>query len=535
MNDYVSLSGGGDYQTALARLMRQQQFADQSQREAMEPLQAPQGAVAPISWTNVLAKAMQGWGARRQSDKIDERYQQLGQQDRDSAQALVRQLTQGTNQVGTPDIAPSTTQINPTMPQLPGGSPPTQQAPVPVQLPGAQGTGMQNTPPSMQQQMAAILGASGGPQTQMIQGAMLPQILNRQNLQEQRAYGEQQAAVRPATPQEKAAAGLDPKTPAMVDAHGNLKPITDPNQITAFQQQELNNQKRGLDIQGQTANKPQFVPYGAGGYMQGGQYHQLPAGAGGLSGGTGVGDPNSGTPALQLGISTNAFNMLTGNTSQVAKGRPQNAANAELDAMFARNNLDPTLVRPQVQAYGKTVEMNTMKANTMDTLAKEALGTIQNYGPVVDQLTGGGNLRLTNKGFELLGAAVNDPTAQKTVFYLNQLRADLAGFNAASGGKIGMHGQTQTDNADYEEANRTIQNGLSSGGARGLAEAVEATRQKNVAVTQQQVEEAQKGIWNALGLGPRYDATHPKHAPQGSHDITPQEAAAELARRKAKK
>lgn len=173
MNSYVNLGGTGDYQTDVARLSRQQQLADQLQREALEPLQAPQGATAPISWTNVLAKALQGWGARRQSDKIDERYQQLGQQDRDASQALLAQLTKQTPAVPGPQ-----TTVSGTLPSLPGQTAPQPQGPqVPMQTPTA--------PPqaalSPQEQMAAILGARGGPQTQMIQSAMLPQLMQRQN------------------------------------------------------------------------------------------------------------------------------------------------------------------------------------------------------------------------------------------------------------------------------------------------------------------------------------------------------------------
>lgn len=175
MNQDVSLSGGGDYQTALARLLRQQQMADQQQREAAEPLQAPQGAVAPISWTNVLAKAMQGWGARRQSDKIDERYQQLGQQDRSAADALVAQLTKQTPAVPGPQ-----TTVSGTLPSLPGQTAPQPQGPqVPVQTP----TAAPQAALSPDQQMAAILAAHGGPETQAIKGSMLPQLMQRQNEQ----------------------------------------------------------------------------------------------------------------------------------------------------------------------------------------------------------------------------------------------------------------------------------------------------------------------------------------------------------------
>lgn len=262
-------------------------------------------------------------------------------------------------------------------------------------------------------------------------------------------------------------------------------------------------------------NKPVQLSYGStlvnpktGQPMGGG----LPGAAPGGSSPFGTGDAASTSINGQLGLSSMGYNYITGNTSQMGM-RDKAMAAKEVDGLIARTGLDASTVKPQVQAFQGAVNMNTLKANTMDTLAKEITGTVQNYGPVIDQLTGNRNLRLTNKGFELFGSATNDPTAQKAIFYLNQMRADMAGFNAASGGKIGVHGQTQTDNADFAKADDVIKAGLSSGGARALGEAVEATRQKNVAVAKQQVIEAQRGIWNALGIGQNFDKTHPQAAP----------------------
>lgn len=304
---------------------------------------------------------------------------------------------------------------------------------------------------------------------------------------------------------------------------------------TAYQQAEIAQQKATTGLGYAQLNKPQFVPYGAPGYLSGGKYTPLPNAGGGA--GVGAPDANSASAPVQLGLSSKAYNLLTGNTAALGP-RDKQAANAELDSFFARSGLDPSSVKPQVQAYSSAINMNTLKANTMDTLAKEISGTVQNYGPVIDKLTGGGNLRIGNKGWELVGSAVNDPTAQQAIVYLNQMRADLAGFNAASGGKIGVHGQTRTDNSDFEKADEVIKNGLSSGGARALADAIEATRQKNVAVAQQQVQEATRGMWSALGIGANYDATHPKPngapAPSGAaqqqgggqpQQLSPQDAA----------
>lgn len=61
--------------------------------------------------------------------------------------------------------------------------------------------------------------------------------------------GRSDKMMRPASVEEKTAAGLDPKTPALVDAFGKLAPITDPNQISAYQNAMLKNaeQRSKLD------------------------------------------------------------------------------------------------------------------------------------------------------------------------------------------------------------------------------------------------------------------------------------------------
>lgn len=188
MNNFVDM-GGGAYAADYARLQRQQQLADALQQQAMDPVQAPQGAVAPISFTNVLAKLVQGYAARRQNERIDERYKGLQAQDRDSANALVRQLTTPGYQPG----AANTTQLDPTTPQLPGQPAPSPQQP--VTLPYANANGQMPAPalPNQQAQLAMLLGADGGPQTQAVRGAMLPQIMQRQNLDYSHQLGREDA------------------------------------------------------------------------------------------------------------------------------------------------------------------------------------------------------------------------------------------------------------------------------------------------------------------------------------------------------
>jgi hypothetical protein len=132
----------------------------------------------------------------------------------------------------------------------PPAAPPVAQMAAPV--PGA-GAGAGPQGPSQQAgqlltpQMAAILSVNSGgdPQIQAIQ-SMLAQ---RAGTLDTRAYEQQQAQMRPATAQEKADAGLDAKTPALINAHGQITPITDPNQLTAYQQAQVKESQSTLAVQ----------------------------------------------------------------------------------------------------------------------------------------------------------------------------------------------------------------------------------------------------------------------------------------------
>lgn len=170
--------GGLPYELQLANAQRQQRLAEQLQQQVQDPIQVQQGggAPAPISWGSVLAKALQGYNASSKEAYARNQLQQIGQQDNQSAQDLARQLTAHT--VGTPSLPAVPGQMDATAPQLPGGPAP---APVsaPASLPATPGGQMGTPDPNAQ--LATLLSAHGGPQTQMIQQAMIPQILGRQN------------------------------------------------------------------------------------------------------------------------------------------------------------------------------------------------------------------------------------------------------------------------------------------------------------------------------------------------------------------
>lgn len=270
-------------------------------------------------------------------------------------------------------------------------------------------------------------------------------------------------------------------------------------------------------------NKPQFVPYGSSGYMQGSQYHPItPGGGAGLTPG---GNPDGKSPQEILGISGNGYNSLTGNYAGMAP-RDKAAAQREVDGMLIQRGLDPSVVRPRVQGLQDTVKTNTIKSNTIDYLTNELKGTIQNFIPVADKIAPN-DFRWGNQGAQYIGTAFNGPDAQQYAYYMTQLRGELAGTIAAAAGKIGLHGQVEADQSHYQEAEKIIKDGLSSGGVRGLAKAVEDTRAKNVRMVQHQSIEAQRGIWDAVGLAPQFDKLHQQQgtptAPNagGGSDVPP--------------
>lgn len=507
------------YDPDAAKIQRQQRLADMLQQQSMEaiPINSYNGIQAPISPFSVLAKALQGYSARKNQEKADQGAQAYRDKDAQSAQALIAAMNKKTG-----GIASMPTTVDGTLPQLPGQAPPQPQPQPqgpqaqgpqpgmpPAQPPQPQGPqaqiqvgGQAPQGPSMQDQLAAILSAHGGPQTQMIQQAMLPQIMQRQNLDYQHKLGRE----------DKAFDNSQPMSTAMGQQIAAQSAAAQRNAQFTNQLPQTANERAVNALGRDQLNKPQFVPYGAPGYMQGSKFTALPGAGGAGSSPFGLGDETSPSLNGQLGMSTNALNLLTGNTAAVAKGRPMDLASREVDEVIKRRGLDPSVVKPRVQAYSDAVKMNTLKSNTMDTLSRELSGTVENISPIADKL-GGGDLRWTKEGVQFVGGLANDPNSQQYAFYLNQLRADLAGFNAVSGGKIGLHGQVMTDNADFAVAERVIKDGLSSGGARGLATAIEATRQKNVGIVEKQSVEAQRGIWQALGLGPQFDKIHGQPEP----------------------
>lgn len=206
----------------------------------------------------------------------------------------------------------------------------------------------------------------------------------------------------------------------------------------------------------------------------------------------------------QTGLSMNGFNYLVGNTSALSRDKvTRNKAAAEAGAFAAKSGTDIASLQSQYKAYNNVLQNNLQKSNQMDILNNELQGTVKNLAPVADNL-GGGNFRWTKDGAQFIGGLANSPNAQQYVTYLNQLRADLAGFNAVSAGKMTENGNARTDESDFHAAEQVIKNGIDSGGANGLAQAIQITGEKNKAVVGHAVDNANRGIWGLFGVGQNY-------------------------------
>lgn len=109
-------------------------------------------------------------------------------------------------------------------------------------LPNVPGVTVSGGTPSFQADPMNLTDALAATKSPELQADYAPGIIKQKM--------EMQAkAVRPATADEKQAAGLSARTPALIDANGTIKPIADPNQITAYQQAELRNQAAGRALQ----------------------------------------------------------------------------------------------------------------------------------------------------------------------------------------------------------------------------------------------------------------------------------------------
>lgn len=232
-------------------------------------------------------------------------------------------------------------------------------------------------------------------------------------------------------------------------------------------------------------------------------------------------DPESGSILAQTGLSMPAYLVLTGKASTLPRDRAtRDAAFTEARNFANKNNVDVSTLASQFTAQNETLQKNIQRANQTRIMENEIGGTIDNLKPVADAARLG-KLRIANVARVWAGQETNDPIVQQYSFQLNQLRSELAAYNGALQGRTGNGLTVQ----DYNEAERVIKSGLSSGAADGLKSAVAAATEKMGGVMNQSIDTARKGVWDLFGVGGRYK---PKFAAPTNKSLpqpkTPEEA-----------
>jgi hypothetical protein len=519
-NQYINLAPTAaplPYELQLAQLQRQQRLADQMRQESTQPIQTPMSGqyAGPISWGSVLGKVLQGVSASMKENRAQGQLKQIGQQDTDSAQALVRQLTQPTYQAGAPSIAPVNTQINPTAPQLPGQGAPAQQAPVPMQLGGEAGsTSATATPPAMPDQLAALLAARGGPQTQMIQQAMLPQILNRQNLDYQNTLNRSNKLW-------ENTLGMSTAEQQRIDAQ---KKAQEDVAAAANKLPQTAAQKATTELGYAQLNKPIVAPFGATFLDPKTRQTFSPGGSGGAE--PIAIDANSNSLNAQTGLSQLAIDRLTNAPNQPRSAALVSKVDQEITNYSIKNNINLATMRARAAGINNVVTYNTVRNNQGTILEREIAGSVQNLGPLLDGVQNG-KIDKANVLNIWAGRQVNDPTAQQVVDQLHRLRSELAGYNAVAGGHLLENGTPHPTPQDTEAAEKTILDGINSGGARAVEQSVGKSAAKNRVVLQGAIDDANQQLWDAFGVGKNYKRTAPPVETGGGNPAPHVQAATE--------
>lgn len=243
-------------------------------------------------------------------------------------------------------------------------------------------------------------------------------------------------------------------------------------------------------------------------------------------------DPNSQSILAQTGLSLPGFMALTGDSSKLPRDKAsRNKAFKEAEEFANKRGVDSATLASQFKAYNETLEKNIMRVNNTKIMEDELVSTLDNLKPVADAV-GMGKLRVGNIANQFAKGEFNDPTMQQYAFHLNQLRAELAGYNAALQGRSGS-GITQQD---YQEAEHIIRDGLDSKAATGLSDAVHSATGKMKTVMERSVDNSRKAIWELFGVGGKYKPQYGKSSSGGGKGApSPQDIVDELRRRGAVK
>ena len=216
-------------------------------------------------------------------------------------------------------------------------------------------------------------------------------------------------------------------------------------------------------------------------------------------------DPNTPSILGQTGLSYNGFLALTGRMSQLARDRATRAAaSREVQQWANTKGVDVSTFGSQYKALNDVVEKNIARFNNTRIAEGEIASTLENLRDAATE-SGLTPVRAYNAAKLWTKGEFNDPDVQKYAFHLNQLRSELALYNAATQGRTGSGVLAQ----DFEEAERVLKQGIAAGSLDGLKTAIERSVEKMGTVLAGSVDRANKDVWNLFGVGEKYQSKVP--------------------------
>jgi len=275
------------------------------------------------------------------------------------------------------------------------------------------------------------------------------------------------------TPEQVATYGFRPGTVASVDSFGNVTVDQEPDTMS----KEALRQKLQIAAAGRAKTDT------AGGDLVLGKEDDL---ATGITG--------------QTGLPLQAFAVLTGNAGSLPRdARTRSAAFSVANQFLQKRGVDAAGFASRYKANTDTLQKNIARVNQVEIMQDELVGTIENLTPIADAVRLG-KLRVGNALAIAAGKEIDSPQASEYGFQLQQLRTELAGYNAALQGRSGNNIFVQ----DQLEADRLIKDGLSTGGISGIKKALQDSTAKMKPVLDKNVDKAQKRIWELFGVGDKY-------------------------------
>ena len=222
----------------------------------------------------------------------------------------------------------------------------------------------------------------------------------------------------------------------------------------------------------------------------------------------------TGSILAATGLSSLEFNYMTQGTSALTRlsAAQRLATIASADAWARAHGTDTATIQAQYKAYNETLQSNIKRNNNTIIAEGELLGTIENLKDTADAKEFA-KLKAVNVAKLFAGKQLNDPLTLKYAVHLNQLRTELAFYNAAVAGK------NEVTESDKRDAELVIKNGLNSKSLTGFTSAIESSVEKMKAVLQGSVDRSSQSIWNLFGVGDQYLKQYPNTtAPQQNLD-----------------